>query len=108
MYILVLLLIAFPALGNSALVNSWAPDFLVLGAQKSGTTALYHMLVQHPQVVKRKGEIHFFRFYMAKGSNGIKAVSQIDLSHIFWLERRVPIIYSIRRCHSACILSILM
>ncbi len=38
------------------------PDFLVVGAQRCGTTSLYKALVQHPQVAKpylRKG-VHFF------------------------------------------------
>lgn len=37
------------------------PSFLILGAQKAGTTALYAQLVQHPQVVPpRRKELHFF------------------------------------------------
>lgn len=52
---------------SPAPASSWAPDFLVLGAQKSGTTALYHMLIQHPLVVKRTGELHFFDLNYRKG-----------------------------------------
>ncbi len=29
------------------------PNFLVIGAQKSGTTALYHLLKQHPEIYMR-------------------------------------------------------
>lgn len=37
------------------------PSFLIIGAQKSGTTSLYANLVQHPQIVTaKKKEIHFF------------------------------------------------
>src|SRR5437762_6880111 len=37
------------------------PNFLILGAAKSGTTSLYHVLKQHPQVfVTEKKELHFF------------------------------------------------
>lgn len=37
------------------------PDFLIIGAQKSGTTSLYHYLVQHDQILPAKTkEIHYF------------------------------------------------
>jgi hypothetical protein len=37
------------------------PDFLIIGAQKGGTTSLYYYLVQHPQIRhSTTKEIHFF------------------------------------------------
>jgi len=37
------------------------PDFVIVGAQKAGTTSLFNYLVQHPQVFNTKfKEIHFF------------------------------------------------
>jgi hypothetical protein len=36
------------------------PDFLILGAQKSGTTWLAHKLRQHPDVWLPRSEIHYF------------------------------------------------
>lgn len=43
------------------------PNFLILGASKAGTTSLYHVLRQHPQVyMSGRKEVHFFtreRFY---------------------------------------------
>lgn len=37
------------------------PDFIVIGAQRSGTSSLFHCLSQHPQVLPSfKKEIHFF------------------------------------------------
>ena len=37
------------------------PDFLVIGAQKGGTTSLYYYLVEHPQVRPSfREEVHFF------------------------------------------------
>ncbi len=38
------------------------PDFLVIGAQKAGTTSLYNYLIQHPQIIKNKSwkEIRYF------------------------------------------------
>ena len=37
------------------------PDFIIIGAQKSGTTALYDYLTQHPQVLAPvTKEVHYF------------------------------------------------
>ncbi|GBF79264.1 sulfotransferase domain-containing protein [Aphanothece sacrum] len=38
------------------------PDFLIIGAQKSGTTSLYNYLIQHPQIIKNKSwkEVRYF------------------------------------------------
>jgi Sulfotransferase domain len=43
-------------------------DFLIIGAQKCGTTSLYNYLVQHPQIVPAlQKEVHFFDFNFDKG-----------------------------------------
>jgi hypothetical protein len=37
------------------------PDFIIIGAQKSGTTSLHSYLVQHPDIVSSfRKEVHFF------------------------------------------------
>lgn len=36
------------------------PHFLVVGAQKAGTTWLLHMLRQHPEIFMPASEVHFF------------------------------------------------
>jgi len=37
------------------------PDFLIIGAMKSGTSSLYRNIVNHPQIVSAtKKEVHFF------------------------------------------------
>lgn len=37
------------------------PNFLIIGAQKSGTTSLYHYLEQHPEIYMSPAkEVHFF------------------------------------------------
>ena len=37
------------------------PNFLIIGAQRCGTTSLYNYLIQHPQIVpSSKKEVHFF------------------------------------------------
>ena len=39
------------------------PNFLIIGAAKSGTSALYHYLRQHPQIyMSRRKETHFFGY----------------------------------------------
>lgn len=37
------------------------PDFMIIGAQKSGTTSLFYYLSQHPQIIPSyRKEVHFF------------------------------------------------
>ena len=44
------------------------PDFLFIGAQKSGTTSMYDYLGQHPSIVQAsKKEVHFFDTKYYKG-----------------------------------------
>lgn len=44
------------------------PDFLIIGAQKCGTTFLYHLLCQHPYVEPAATkEVHFFDTNFASG-----------------------------------------
>ncbi|HBE53503.1 MAG TPA: sulfotransferase, partial [Cyanobacteria bacterium UBA11369] len=46
----------------------WEIDFIIIGAQKSGTTSLYNYLIQHPQVVPaRTKEVHYFDLNFDKG-----------------------------------------
>jgi len=41
--------------------NRYLPHFIIIGAQKSGTTSLYYYLSQHPQLLQSfKKEVHFF------------------------------------------------
>lgn len=51
---------------------SWRrlPDFLLIGAQKSGTTSLFHYLSQHPGVARNprgRKEMYFFNQDYARG-----------------------------------------
>ena len=44
----------------SSITNNLIPHFLIIGAQKCGTTSLYNYLIQHPQVcAKITKELHF-------------------------------------------------
>lgn len=46
------------------------PDFLGIGAQKSGTTWLYKNLIKHPQLyLPETKEIHYFDWYFYKSIN---------------------------------------
>lgn len=40
--------------------KEWAPDYMIIGAQKSGTTALFSFINQHPKTLRQTGEIHYF------------------------------------------------
>jgi Sulfotransferase domain len=59
------------------------PDFLILGAPKAGTTAIYHALKQHPGVfMPKQKELRFFAFDGKKIEKGDpvnrKVVTDID------------------------------
>ena len=45
------------------------PDFVIIGAQKSGTSSLYHLLSQHPYIrpAVRK-ELHYFSVFFDRGT----------------------------------------
>lgn len=41
--------------------NRYLPDFIVIGAQRSGTSSLFAYLAQHPQLIPSyRKEVHFF------------------------------------------------
>lgn len=45
------------------------PDFLIIGAQKAGTTSLHAYLAQHPRLRPARGrkELHYFNLYHHRG-----------------------------------------
>jgi hypothetical protein len=54
---------------HSLYAEKWAPDFIIVGAQKSGTGSLRTYMTQHPQVVwSKENEVHFFDLYFKKGT----------------------------------------
>lgn len=46
-----------------------SPDFLIIGAQKAGTTSLHAYLKEHPRIAASLGpkELHYFNLYHHKG-----------------------------------------
>ena len=49
-------------------VENHGPDFIIIGAMKSATSAIYEYLMQHPQVKRRlPKELHFFTLDYEKG-----------------------------------------
>ena len=50
------------------------PDFVIVGAQRSGTTSLFKYLSQHPCVVaSSKKEIHYFSLFYDRGQRWYRA-----------------------------------
>jgi hypothetical protein len=50
------------------------PDFLIIGAEKCGTTSLYKALCAHPDVCPaRRKEPHFFDYHFARGETWYRA-----------------------------------
>lgn len=50
------------------------PDFIIIGAQRCGTTFLYRFLTKHPHVEPAlRKEIHYFDFKFEKGVNWYRA-----------------------------------
>ncbi|MDE0360904.1 MAG: sulfotransferase domain-containing protein [Rhodospirillaceae bacterium] len=57
-----------PAFNRWTAFARLAPSFLILGAQRSGTTALYRYLVSHPNIpAALRKEVHYFDFQYQKG-----------------------------------------
>ena len=52
------------------LTSPWRrlPDFIIIGAQKSGTSSLYYYLSQHPRLkMSVEKEIHYYNYYLQHG-----------------------------------------
>lgn len=55
------------------------PDFLIIGAQKSGTSSLFALLSQHPQLsLSRRKEVHYFDWHFEKPLDWYKTWFPID------------------------------
>lgn len=50
------------------------PDFIIIGAQKAGTSSLYHYLAQHPAVAPAiRKEVHYFDWSYGRGLDWYRA-----------------------------------
>ena len=57
------------------------PDFLIIGAARSGTTSLYEYLIQHPSIMPAVGkEVYFFDKKYDKGINWYRSFFPTKLS----------------------------
>ncbi len=80
------------------------PTFLVLGTNKAGTSTLYGVLKQHPQIfLPHRKELHFFNndlnyvngvdWYVRsffRGADAFAASGDITPAYLYWGERVVP------------------
>jgi hypothetical protein len=58
-----------PADPGSGQQTGALPDFIIIGAQKGGTTTLYRLLSQHPSVLPAaKKELHYFSLFFDRGT----------------------------------------
>ncbi len=67
------------------------PDFLIIGAQKAGTTSLYEYVCRHPQVAPATTkEVHFFDHKFEKGIDWYRSHFQSSLRRTYgrWVRRR--------------------
>ena len=78
---------ATPVFFRYRLLTSWlrlTPDFLIIGAQRCGTTSLYNYLTAHPRIAPAiTKEVHYFDLFFARG--------------IAWYRAHFPSIISMHR-----------
>ncbi len=69
------------------------PDFLVIGAQRAGTTTLYHYLVEHPQVrgAVADKEVHYFDLRYQLGLDAYRAAFPTKATVHRGTPRRAPV-----------------
>ncbi|MCZ2126843.1 MAG: sulfotransferase domain-containing protein [Anaerolineales bacterium] len=60
----------FQATLKGALGVGSLPDFIIIGAQKAGTSSLHQYLIEHPQILgANMKEVHFFSTHYQRGMN---------------------------------------
>ena len=60
------------------------PDFLIIGAEKCGTTSLFQYIIEHPDVYSGRGkEIYFFDKQYFKGIHWYKLFFPVKTKNIF-------------------------
>lgn len=73
-----------------------APNFLVVGAQRAGTTLLHRMLALHPEVYlpQLRKEIHFFDQHYARGESWYREFFPVDRDGFTALGEVTPSYFS--------------
>lgn len=72
--------------------NRALPDFIIIGAQKSGTSSLYNYLSKHPQLIaSSKKEVHFFDGGMTPEIDNFKKGEA-------WYRSHFPLIEQVGNC----------
>ena len=60
--------VEFVSVSNAAEPQHLEPRFIIIGAQRCGTTSLYSYLAEHPQIIgAAQKELHFFDIHFARG-----------------------------------------
>lgn len=60
------------------------PSFVIIGAQKAGTTSFYHLLCQHPSIRSaKKKELHYFDLNYGRGVGWYASRFPFTLSRLF-------------------------
>ena len=71
------------------------PDYLIIGAAKSGTSSLYEHLIQHHDIEPAVGkEINFFDMNYNKGANWYRTYFPLSFQKIL---TKIPIPFTIRQ-----------
>ncbi len=66
------------------------PDFLIIGAQRSGTTSLYNYLTKHPSIVSALREgIHYFDRYYYKSIYWYKTFFPSKFIKFFYIKFKI-------------------
>ena len=78
------------------------PDFLILGAQKAGTTALYAYLRRHPEITGPSWkEVSYFDRHYARGPNWYRGnFPNLPAAVASWSARRARATSSTRSARS--------
>lgn len=69
------------------------PDFLIIGAQRAGTTYLYNNLAAHPCVAPAlTKEVHFFDVWFARGLGWYRSFFALQVQRRIWQARGRPLL----------------
>ena len=73
---------------TSHLVGGELPDFIIIGAQKSGTTSLYNFVIKHPAIaLVTKKELHYFSVHYARGELWYRSNFPTNLSRYIFYKK---------------------